>query len=116
LRRSLPASNANLRKFDAQEEMPPKLLHRWRCDAGYAWRNIKRIVVAFEAGRDGFRLALVAGAMLRLTSSIRPASRRRANTGARRPIVSIRNFYFRMLQQIRLRCITDRSGHDPQSG
>jgi hypothetical protein len=57
LRRSLPASNAILRKLDAQEEMPPSLLHRWRCDAGHAWRNIKRIVVAFEAGRDGFRLA-----------------------------------------------------------
>ncbi len=34
-----------------------KLLHRWRCEAGKAGRNIKRIVVAFEAGRDGFWLA-----------------------------------------------------------
>ena len=33
-----------------------KLLHRWRREAGQA-RNIKRIVVAFEAGRDGFWLA-----------------------------------------------------------
>jgi hypothetical protein len=34
-----------------------KLLHRWRREAGQAGRNIKRIVVAFEAGRDGFWLA-----------------------------------------------------------
>src|SRR5947199_1023013 len=46
-----------LKKFDAQEEMLLKLLHRWRRDAGQAGRNIKRIVVAFEAGRDGFWLA-----------------------------------------------------------
>ncbi|HLQ92193.1 MAG TPA: hypothetical protein VK148_19400 [Xanthobacteraceae bacterium] len=46
-----------LKKFDAQEEMLLKLLHRWHCEAGQAGRNIKRIVVAFEAGRDGFWLA-----------------------------------------------------------
>jgi hypothetical protein len=34
-----------------------KLLHRWRREAGQAGRNTKRIVVAFEAGRDGFWLA-----------------------------------------------------------
>jgi transposase len=52
-----------LKKFDAQEEMLLKLLHRWRREAGKAGRNIKRIVVAFEAGRDGFWLgALAAGA------------------------------------------------------
>ena len=31
-----------------------KLLHRWRNEAGQAGREIKRIVVAYEAGRDGF--------------------------------------------------------------
>src|SRR5882672_675284 len=46
-----------LKKFDAQEEMLLKLLHRWRREAGQAGRNIERIVVAFEAGRDGFWLA-----------------------------------------------------------
>jgi transposase len=46
-----------LKKFDAQEETLLKLLHRWRREAGQAGRNIKRIVVAFEAGRDGFWLA-----------------------------------------------------------
>jgi transposase len=46
-----------LKKFDAQEEMLLKLLHRWRREAGQAGHNIKRIVVAFEAGRDGFWLA-----------------------------------------------------------
>ena len=46
-----------LKKFDAHEETLLKLLHRWRREAGQAGRNIKRIVVAYEAGRDGFWLA-----------------------------------------------------------
>jgi transposase len=46
-----------VKKFDANEETLLKLLHRWRREAGQAGRNIKRIVVAFEAGRDGFWLA-----------------------------------------------------------
>jgi transposase len=32
-------------------------LHRWREEAEKAGRRIERIVVAFEAGRDGFWLA-----------------------------------------------------------
>ena len=46
-----------LKKFDANEEMLLKLLHRWRREASQARRDIKRIVVAYEAGRDGFWLA-----------------------------------------------------------
>jgi transposase len=46
-----------LKKLDAQEEGLLKLLHRWRTEAGQAGRTIKRIVVAYEAGRDGFWLA-----------------------------------------------------------
>jgi len=46
-----------LKKFDANEEALLKLLHRWRHEAGQAGRNIKRIVIGFEAGRDGFWLA-----------------------------------------------------------
>src|ERR1700738_4456758 len=34
-----------------------KLLHRWRDEAIKAGGEIKRMVVAFEAGRDGFWLA-----------------------------------------------------------
>jgi transposase len=34
-----------------------KLLHRWRDESGRAGHPIKRIVVAYEAGRDGFWLA-----------------------------------------------------------
>jgi transposase len=34
-----------------------KLLYRWREEAEKAGRRIERIVVAFEAGRDGFWLA-----------------------------------------------------------
>jgi transposase len=46
-----------LKKFDAHEETLLNLLHRWRREADQAGHNIKRIVVAFEAGRDGFWLA-----------------------------------------------------------
>ena len=46
-----------LKKVDAQEEGLLKLLHRWRNEAGQAGREIRRIVVAYEAGRDGFWLA-----------------------------------------------------------
>jgi|SRR6516164_11606955 hypothetical protein len=34
-----------------------RLLHRWRGEAKKGGRNINRIAVAFEAGRDGFWLA-----------------------------------------------------------
>ena len=46
-----------LKKFDANEDTLLKLLHRWRREASQAGRDIKRIVVAYEAGRDGFWLA-----------------------------------------------------------
>ena len=46
-----------LKKIEADEEALLKLLHRWRIEAGQAGREIKRIVVAYEAGRDGFWLA-----------------------------------------------------------
>jgi transposase len=46
-----------LKKLDADEAVLLKLLHRWRREAGQAGREIKRVVVAYEAGRDGFWLA-----------------------------------------------------------
>src|SRR6516225_7033400 len=46
-----------LKKLDPDEEALRKLLHRWRNEAGQAGHEIKRIVVAYEAGRDGFWLA-----------------------------------------------------------
>ena len=46
-----------LKKLDADAEALVKLLHRWRKEAGTAGRQIKRIAVAYEAGRDGFWLA-----------------------------------------------------------
>jgi transposase len=46
-----------LKRLDADEAALLKLLHRWRNEAGQAGREIKRIVVAYEAGRDGFWLA-----------------------------------------------------------
>jgi transposase len=46
-----------IKKLDADEELLLKLLHRWRKEADQAGHPIKRVVVAYEAGRDGFWLA-----------------------------------------------------------
>jgi transposase len=46
-----------LKKQCADEEMLLQLLERWRGEAIKTGSQIKRIVVAFEAGRDGFWLA-----------------------------------------------------------
>src|SRR3979490_3146805 len=45
-----------LKKLAVDESALLKLLHRWREEAK-AGHRIKRIAVAFEAGRDGFWLA-----------------------------------------------------------
>lgn len=46
-----------LKKQSADANALLALLHRWRAEASKAGRKIERIVVAFEAGRDGFWLA-----------------------------------------------------------
>jgi transposase len=46
-----------LKKLNANEGELLRLLERWRAEATKAGRTIKRIAVAFEAGRDGFWLA-----------------------------------------------------------
>jgi transposase len=46
-----------LKKLAVDESALLTLLHRWREEAEKAGRRIERIVVAFEAGRDGFWLA-----------------------------------------------------------
>ena len=46
-----------LKKLAADENELLALLHRWQQQAVKAGRDIKRVVVAFEAGRDGFWLA-----------------------------------------------------------
>jgi transposase len=46
-----------LKKLGIDEGALLKLLHRWREEAEKAGHRIKRIAVAFEAGRDGFWLA-----------------------------------------------------------
>jgi len=45
------------KKLEPSAERLLGLLHRWRDEAVRAGRNITRIAVAFEAGRDGFWLA-----------------------------------------------------------
>src|SRR4051812_25389112 len=46
-----------LKKLAPDQDALLKLLHCWRAEAGQAGREITRIAVAFEAGRDGFWLA-----------------------------------------------------------
>jgi len=46
-----------LKKLDVDQRTLIRLLHRWRDEAIKAGRNIARIAVAYEAGRDGFWLA-----------------------------------------------------------
>jgi transposase len=46
-----------LKKPKVDESTLLNLLHRWREEAEKAGHRIKRISVAFEAGRDGFWLA-----------------------------------------------------------
>jgi transposase len=46
-----------LKKSSCDEQMLLQLLYRWRDEAVKAERKITRMVVAFEAGRDGFWLA-----------------------------------------------------------
>jgi transposase len=46
-----------LKKLAPDEAGLLKLLHRWRSEAIRTGREIARIVVAYEAGRDGFWLA-----------------------------------------------------------
>ncbi len=46
-----------LKKLAADPDGLLQLLHRWRNEAVQAGRTIKRMAVAYEAGRDGFWLA-----------------------------------------------------------
>src|ERR1700680_4260295 len=46
-----------LKKLDAEADALLKLLQRWRDEARKAGRVVRRIVCAYEAGRDGFWLA-----------------------------------------------------------
>jgi transposase len=46
-----------LKKLDTDENALLKLLDRWQREAEKAGHKIKRVAVAFEAGRDGFWLA-----------------------------------------------------------
>ena len=50
-----------LKKLEPSEEELIRLLMRWRAEATKHGRTITRIAVAFEAGRDGFWLALATG-------------------------------------------------------
>ncbi|MCK1512755.1 hypothetical protein IVB22_09245 [Bradyrhizobium sp. 190] len=46
----------SLKKLTADQDGLLQLLHRWTKEAAQAGHTIKRIAVAYEVGRDGFRL------------------------------------------------------------
>ena len=46
-----------MKRLTTDQDALLQLLHRWRKEATQAGRTIKRIAVAYEAGRDGFWLA-----------------------------------------------------------
>jgi transposase len=46
-----------LKKLDPDEETLLRLLHRWQAEAARVGHAVRRIAVAYEAGRDGFWLA-----------------------------------------------------------
>src|SRR5690242_8874566 len=46
-----------MKKLEPDEQALARLLQRWRDEAAKAGQTIVRVVVAFEAGRDGFWLA-----------------------------------------------------------
>src|SRR6516162_11178309 len=46
-----------LKKIAADAEQLLQVLRRWKQEAATAGRTIKRVAVAYEAGRDGFWLA-----------------------------------------------------------
>jgi transposase len=75
-----------LKTFDAEAHEVLRLLHLWRDAAIKAGRAIKRIAVAFEAGRDGFWLARWLGArgieayVIHASSIPVPREHRRAKT------------------------------------
>ena len=58
-----------LKKLSCDEQMLLQLLYRWRDEAAKAGRVIARMVVAFEAGRDGFWLAPVSYTHLTLPTN-----------------------------------------------
>jgi transposase len=75
-----------LKKLVADEEALLRLLQRWHDEAVKTGRNITRIAVAFEAGRDGFWLARwlqareVEANVIHPTSVAVPREHRRAKT------------------------------------
>src|SRR5215218_2903996 len=76
-----------LKKLSPDEDELLKLVQRWGNEAAQAGREIKRIVVAYEAGRDGFWLARwLRRRGIEAYVSIPRASLSRASTDGQRPI------------------------------
>jgi transposase len=75
-----------LKKLGADQDALLQLIERWRDEAIKAGRAIARIVVAFEAGRDGFWLACwlrahgIEAFVIHSTSVAVPREHRRAKT------------------------------------
>src|SRR5215216_5146655 len=71
-----------LKKLEPNGDALLRLLQRWRDEATKAGRMLKRVAVAYEAGRDGFWLARWLRARgVEAYVIIPPASPSRASTG-----------------------------------
>src|SRR5215467_814810 len=73
------------KKLEPSPERLLAVLHRWRDEAVRAGRNITRIAVAFEAGRDGFWLARWLAARGVEAHVIHPRGVARTSPGEDRP-------------------------------
>jgi len=80
------------KKLDPSPERLLALLHRWRDEAIKAGRNITRIALAFEAGRDGFWLARWLAARGVEAHVIHPSSVAVSRERRRERAVALRNF------------------------
>ena len=81
-----------LKKLGADHDALLQLIERWREEAIKAARTIERIVIAFEAGRDGFWLARWLRARGIEAFVVHSTSLCRGNIGGPRPIALIRSY------------------------
>ena len=80
------------KKLEPSPERLLAVLHRWRDEAVKAGRNITRIALAFEAGRDGFWLARWLAARGVEAHVIHPSSVAVSRERRRERAVALRNF------------------------
>src|SRR3954470_6588855 len=100
------------KKLETSEELLLALLHRWRAEAGKAGRWINRMAVAFEAGRDGFWLALSGTTVSPCHSGCSTRSRRCRPARSSRISGSARRWHSRASCKLHIRRTVGGAIHD----